>query len=122
MIMNGVLPAALASLGTKGGFSKEQLEEEVKGNAEKASRGEEVDNQRIKNLSRILRASAFFGDDTRRWQVGVTLVTASVVDRLHWQVLGARGKRFKANLEDMIDPHKSIVGAASAKLLSLLDG
>lgn len=76
----------------------------------------------VKIMSRVLRASSFFAGESRQWQVGITLVAVSVVDRLHWGILGRRGKTDKANLHAMVDPKDSIVGEAIQALLNLLDG
>lgn len=73
-----------------------------------------------RRLSRVLRVATFFSDSTRKWQVGITLLVVSVVDRLHWAGLGRRGGRPKARLDDTVDPYFSVVGVAMSSLLGLL--
>ena len=70
----------------------------------------------------MLKLSGFFGKAAQKVKVGVTLISVSVVDKLHWSVLGARGRRRKANLSDMVDPDQSVVIDTTRRLYELMDG
>lgn len=122
IIMNSVLPSALAKLKDKVGASQERLDQDIKKIEEQARSGAEVDNTMVQVLSRVLRVSAFFSDGDRKWQTGVTLITVSVVDKLHWDILGSGGKRERATLSNMVDPTASRIVATLAQLFDLLSG
>lgn len=121
VMMNSVFATALGKLEDKLGVTPDALKREQDTNAARAAAGEEVDDTPAKNMSRVLRASAFFRRADRAWQLGVTIVSVGIVDRLHWQVLGAHGAGSKATLTDLVDPKKTMVGEAMARVVSLLD-
>ena len=73
IMMNLVLPVALAGLARGVGASQEKLAAEVKKNAAKVAAGQEVDDHRVKNMSRALKVSSHFGSAVRHWQTGITL-------------------------------------------------
>lgn len=122
ILMNGALASCLGSLRQRLGATEEQLQHELKKNAARAASGEDVDDTVATNLSRILRVSVFFSDPTRKWQVGVTLISVAVVDKLHWDILGAQGRKRKATLAEMAGPSGNVVASAQAKFVALLDG
>lgn len=121
IVMNGVLVDVLASLSSRLGVTEAKYQKELERNKEQATAGQEVDDTAAKNMSRMLRVSTFFKEKSRQWQTGVTLIAVSVVDKLHWAILGPRGARQKANLTAMVDPHCSIVGEAMTSLADLSD-
>ena len=82
---------------------------------------EEVNNEYAKGCSRVLRISKFFQTPGRRWMLGIILIVASLIDRLHWQVIGApaRGVR-KLNLSGVVDVKDPAVAKTQARILALL--
>ena len=73
------------------------------------------------HCKRVLRLSTFFRDSGRRWQMGVVLLAASIVDRLHWAVLGS-ADRGRLQLRDLVDSADSAIGKIMHEHYSLLDG
>lgn len=121
VVMNSVLPSALQGLSGRLGVTEAGLQKEMQIIEAKTASGEEADDFAAKTMKRVLRISTFFSEPARRWQVGVTLMCAAVVDKLHWRILGARGKLPKASLGDIVDPVSSVVGIALEKVLTLAE-
>ena len=68
-----------------------------------------------------MSVSADVRDAARQWQTVVALVPASIVDKLHWYIMG-RGTEFpKATLHTLVDPYISVVTNALNDCLALLD-
>lgn len=122
IMMNGVLSQALGGLQRRLRYTQEALREQMKKNEAKLLAGEEADDTVVKNMSRVMKISAYFSESSRCSEVGVTLSVVSIIDKLHWRVLGSKGKHAKANLSAMVDPVRSCIATASAELLECMDG
>lgn len=122
VVMNGAFPAALGSLAQRLSVTEAGLARAMEAHHAKVLAGEESDDTTIKDMGRILRVSAFFQDPGRKVEVGITLKAVALIDTLHWQVLGERGRRPKADLASMVDPTRSIVARLLHKALDLFGG
>ena len=82
------------------------------------SRGE-GEQHAIAHSKRVLRLGCFFRAPSRSLQCGVVLITTSLIERLHWDIIGTEGKP-KASLVDLIRPHGSPIVHTQAAFVRLL--
>lgn len=121
IVFNSVLPSVFGSMQQQLGALQGKLEKMAFENQQRILGGQEADDRAVKDMGRILRVSKFLSTPERQWQLCVTLTSVSIVDKLRWRILGARGRQTKAGLMEMVDSRQSIVGEALEKLLQLLD-
>ena len=119
-VLNNVLPECLANLSRQLSLSDEKLQQAKQKLAEAILRGEEAENHWLQNATRVMKVSKFFQDGARRWQMGVLLIAGSVVERLHWCLLGKADLFRKATLSDLVDPRCSVLARSSSDLRVLL--
>lgn len=51
-------------------------------------------NDRIaKSMTRVLKVANFYGVGGRSWQHGISVVVMTIIDKLHWQILGRAPKK-----------------------------
>ena len=103
-------------------ITEDQVQERLKRMlaAEQAgeSRGE-GEQHAIAHSKRVLRLGCLFRVPSRSLQCGVVLTTTSLIDRLHWEIIGTEGKQ-KASLIDLIRPHGSPIVNTQAAFVRLL--
>jgi hypothetical protein len=121
VMLNSVFPEALADLAGGMHVTEASLLKDIAANAKKMLEGKEADGTRVERASRSLRVSKHFNSPKSKWELCVTIKALSVVDDLHWSVLGAKGRECKANLSDLVDPMRSKVAETLDKLRALMD-
>ena len=120
-VLNGVLPESLVGLSDRMEITEAKVDKLLKEHFEKQLRGDAADNDNkwLLHCKEVVRLSVFFRLPERRWQIGAVLLGASIVDRLHWEVLGFLGQP-KLSLSGLVDPSKSRLTAALAAMLSMM--
>jgi hypothetical protein len=119
-ILNGILPESLAGLSENMQLTEAKVTKLLLEHQQRQLAGEQNDEGKwLLHCQRVVRISAFFQLPARRWQLGAVLLGASVVDRLHWEVLGTLGKP-KLQLTGLVDPSCSRVAKTLADLLALM--
>ena len=121
-LMGNILPSALSGLSADMNITEAKVKKYQEAAQEAMLRGE--DSRAFHNAkegSRVLRVSSFFQSPDRSWQLGVILISASVVDRLAWAVIGAPSRGIeKLSLSGIADPRFSAVAATIGRLFKLL--
>ena len=122
-IMGNILPVALSGLGANMELTEDRVNRMLERVTAAQARGEEVGDGEIHwaaHCRRVLRISLFFQNPCRRWQMGVVLLAASIVDRLHWAVLGSKDTP-RLQLRDLVDQKDSHIAKLMRELLAQLD-
>jgi hypothetical protein len=121
VVMGNVLPVSLSGLSASLDITESKVQALLKAAMEAAARGEEVRTEQAKDCARVLKLSTYFRAPGTSWQVAVVLIGASIIDRLHWAVIGAPSRGIaKLSLSGLVDPLDSKVVAAMGSLLALL--
>ena len=118
-MLNGLIPEAIGGMGKTMQVDERALQREVQKQTAAALAGAEYDSNRVTSMSRIHRVSTFFQIPERRWQLGIAVKVVSIVEELHWTLLGGKG-RPKASIATLVDPGASVVALALNKLYNLL--
>ena len=119
---NGILISSLAGLAGNMGLTQMKIDSMMLDIAMKRARGEDADDTWCRHCSRVVKLSVSLGESTRRWQCGIALAAACVIDALHWHILGNRKReKARAQLIKMCGMHTSVVGAALTRVVHELD-
>lgn len=116
---NNILPLALAGLAPGMNMNQRKVDQMLQQMQQGRSKDETSDNKWVMHAQRVVKVSAYFQDGRRRWQCAVVLIGTSVIDRLHWRILGANGK--KLDLTGFADPFVSEVGVAMQEFTFLAE-
>ena len=108
-LLNDILPSTVAGLGATMDISEVQVEERLHRMHAAELAGEakgEGEQYAIAHSRRVLRLGGFFRSPSRSLQCVIVLTGCSVIDRMHWDIIGTKG-RPKASLIDLLRPHSS---------------
>ena len=108
-VVNNILPMSLAGLGAEMHLTEAQVDDALRKAHAAQLAGEDRGEGELfwaSHCKRVLRMSIFFRRPECSWKMGVVLIAASLIDRLHWAVLGCAA-RPKLQLHDLVDVQDS---------------
>ena len=121
-MLNDILPSTVAGLGARMDITEAQVEERIHRMHAAELAGEakgEGEQYAIAHSRRVLRLGCFFRLPSRSLQCGIVLTTCSLIDRMHWVIIGTEG-RPKASLMDLLRPHSSPIIATLGGFVRLM--
>ena len=121
IVMGNILPDSLASLSSSMKITEAKVKKMLDDIAERIRRGEDADNHRAQACARVLKVATYFQGSERSWQLGIIFVGATIMEQLHWKIIGTPSKGHqKLCLSNLVDPGSSEVATVAQKLLGLL--
>ena len=108
-VVNNILPMSLAGLGADVHLTEAQVDDALRKAHAAQLAGEDRGEGELfwaSHCKRVLRMSIFFRWPECSWKMGVVLIAASLIDRLHWAVIGCAA-RPKLQLHDLVDVQDS---------------
>ena len=123
IVMGNVLPRSLSGLSADMNLTEKKVQKLLEELADRIRRGEEVNasDQRATSSARVLKVSAYFQNPSISWQLGVIFIVASLIEQLHWKVIGTPAKGLKKlKLSELVDPVSSEIAAVGQKMFHLL--
>jgi hypothetical protein len=123
IVMGNVLPRSLSGLSSDMNLTEKHVQKLLEELADRIRRGEEVNasDQRATSSARVLKVSAYFQNPSISWQLGVIFIVASLIEQLHWKVIGTPAKGLKKlKLSGLVDPVSSEIASLGQKMLQLL--
>jgi hypothetical protein len=111
-LMNNFFGISLSTLDKKLEYKEADIRADMARKLARCLAGEEVDTKREVHATRVIKLASYFSDCVRQWQMIIIIMGASIVDKLHWVVLGRGPHQPKATLAEMIDPFASPITIA----------
>ena len=120
IVMGNVIPIPFAALPQAMRLNEADVQDKCVQIARGLAAGEDITDFWSLSCKRICTQGKFWAQRSKRVEAVVVFTVSSVVDTLHWKILGVKGKYERATFTSFLDPINTIIGITMSSLLTLL--